>query len=151
MSLAFVNPIGFNSTPSDWATAWMMAHCPIPATPRFPQDGRARDRWSDHLEQFHPFPAQAVFKLDEASDIAARPRHALNVSVPDWVDALRENDRYGTGHLLQCKRGCADPRQDHIRPERNQFLCISAQTRSVADAPAIIDPQIALNRPTGFL
>ena len=33
MSPALVNMIGFNSTPSDWATDWMMAHCPIPAAP----------------------------------------------------------------------------------------------------------------------
>jgi len=50
------------------------------------------------------------------------------------------------------QRGCgrADSRQNDIRADGNQFLRIFEQTRGVADAPAIIDPQVAPDRPTGF-
>src|SRR5262249_19337138 len=50
----------------------------------------------------------------------------------------------------QCRRGPADPGEDNLRIERDQLGRISRQVREGADAPAIIDPQVASNRPARF-
>jgi hypothetical protein len=117
----------------------------------FPQDAHARDAGRDLFQQFHPFPGQAEFELDEARDIAVWSPQTLDVTSADRVDALAHDDRHGAASLLQRRRGRADAGQNDLRAERNQFGRISAQARGIAHAPAIIDPQVAPDRPAQLL
>jgi hypothetical protein len=60
----------------------------------------ARHLWRDLFEQFKPFSTQAVFELGEPGSVAARARHAFDVSGPHRINSLHEHDRYRTSRLL---------------------------------------------------
>jgi hypothetical protein len=49
----------------------------------------------DLLEQLQPFPAQAVFKREEAGDIAAGAREALNKASADRIGGLGKHNWNG--------------------------------------------------------
>jgi len=121
--------IGLSSTPNDCATA---------------------DPRRDLLQQFQPLAAQAVFELHESGRVATRLCQTFDIAVADRIDALCEYDWHGPCRLQQCRRGPADPGEDSLRIERDQLGRISRQVREGADAPAIIDPQVASDRPARF-
>src|SRR5262249_20959694 len=50
------------------------------------------------LEQFQPFPAEAIFVKAKAGGVAARPRQALNESTADRISDVHEHTRYGPLH-----------------------------------------------------
>ena len=110
------------------ATDWMMAHCPTPAGPGSRRTPTRVTRGAISLSSSSHFAAQAVFELDEAGGIAARPRQALDKAVADRIDSLGEHDRHGAARLLQRHHGRADAGQDHIRAKRDQFHRIPAHS-----------------------
>ena len=55
-----------------------------------PKDRHSRQAWRDLLEQFQPFPAQAVFEGNETGGVAAGA---------DWIEDGREYNRQGAGRL----------------------------------------------------
>src|SRR5262245_29322736 len=69
-----------------------------PGTARWVPDhcGACQTR-HDLLEEFEPFPTQAVFVLRKASGVAAWLRHAVDVAGADWVHDLRKHDGHGAG------------------------------------------------------
>src|SRR5215510_7388387 len=139
--------IGLSSTPNDCATAWMMTHCPIPAGPGSRSTATAGDPRRDLLQQLQPFAGQAVFELHESGRVATRLCQTFDIAVADRIDALCEYDWHGPCRLQQGRRGPADPGEDSLRIERDQLGRISRQARKGADVPAIIDPQVASDRP----
>ena len=64
-----------------------------------PKDRRSRHGRCDLLEQFQPFPAQAIFVLDKARGVAARPREAIDEAGADRVGDIVEHDWHGAGRL----------------------------------------------------
>ena len=64
-----------------------------------PKDRRSRHARRDLLEQFQPFPAQAIFVLDKARGVAARPRKAIDEAGADRIGDKREYYRHGAGRL----------------------------------------------------
>jgi hypothetical protein len=51
------------------------------------------------FEQFQPFPAQAIFELNETGCIAARSRQAINEPGADRVGDYHKHDGHGAGRL----------------------------------------------------
>src|SRR5215510_9823528 len=85
--------IALVSTLSDDATDWMTANWPMPDAMVASRSTAARVRpRGDFLERLQPFCAQAVLELDEAGDVAARPRHALDEAGTDRVGDVVEHD-----------------------------------------------------------
>jgi hypothetical protein len=64
-----------------------------------PKDRRSRHARRDLLEQIQPFPAQAIFILDKAGGVAARPRQAIDEAGADRISDKREYYRHGAGRL----------------------------------------------------
>ena len=109
-----------------------------------PQRGHARDTRRDLLEQFEPFPAQAVFKHQEAGGVATRPRQARNETSADGINDKHEHNRHGSGHIEQWRGGRrARSGQDDIRRECSQFGRVLAKQIGIGRGPAEIDPHIA--------
>ena len=115
------------------------------------QNADARHFRRHLLEQLRPLPSQGVLELNEPSDIAARSRETVDVTIADRVQGLCHDDRHRATGLLQCLRGRTNPGQDDLRAERNQLRRVFAQARGIAHAPAIIDPHIAPDGPAQFL
>jgi hypothetical protein len=66
--------------------------------------GITEDRSACHarcnlLEQFQPFPAQAIFELNETGCIAARSRQAINEPPADRVGDYHKHDGHGARRL----------------------------------------------------
>src|SRR3954447_9298668 len=70
--------------------------------------------WRNLLEQFHPFPAQTIFELNEAGDIAARPSHALHKSGANRVGNAYEYDRDRACRLQQRRHGNITRSKDDV-------------------------------------
>ena len=64
-----------------------------------PKDRRSCHARCDLLEQFQPFPAQAIFILDKARGVAARPREAIDEARANRIGDRREYYRHGVGCL----------------------------------------------------
>jgi hypothetical protein len=116
-----------------------------------PKDRRSRDAGRDLFEQFHPFPAHAVFEIGETGGVASRPRQALDEASADRIGDIHKHDRDGAGRLLQGPYGHAADGQDRIRRERNQFRRLSANGSGLAAGRAIVDLQVSANRPAQLL
>src|SRR5260370_39814523 len=72
----------------------------------------------DLLEQFQPFPAQAIFELDETGCIAAWSRQAINEPGADRVGHYHKHDMHGASRLEQWRYDHAAIREDDVRCER---------------------------------
>jgi len=59
--------------------------------------------------------------VGDASDIAARPREALNVAQPDGVGDADHDDRDGVGHLAHRFNWLRAFGDDHVGPECDQL------------------------------
>jgi hypothetical protein len=90
------------------------------------KDGHAPRARRNLFNQFQPFPAQGVFKLQKSSGVAARPRQAVNEAGADRIASNREHDRHGAGRLQQRSHGRGAMGQDDVRRERGQFRRVSA-------------------------
>ncbi len=62
-----------------------------------PNDPRSRHARRDLLEQFQPFPAQAIVILDKAGGVAARPRQAMDEAGTDRIGNKHKYDRHRAG------------------------------------------------------
>src|SRR5262249_32757758 len=111
----------------------------------------ARHIGSNLLEQLSPFSTHAVFEIQEAGDIAARMRHALDEASANWVWNVHKNDRDSTSGLLQ-RRDCytADAHND-VRRERNQFRRVAAKVVEIASDVPSFNLKIAANCPAQLL
>src|SRR5712671_43489 len=63
------------------------------------KDRHSRQAWRDLLEQFQPFPAQAIFERDETGGVAAGPRQAVDEAGAHRIEEGREYYRHGAGRL----------------------------------------------------
>ena len=89
---------GLTSTPSDGATAWMMANWPIPAVMAGSRRIAARvTPRRDLLEQLQPFPADAKFEH-------AGNRWRCRPAAPGWRQSRRRPDR-GRSRTRSARRG----------------------------------------------
>src|SRR5215475_3681422 len=64
-----------------------------------PENRHSRQAWRDLLEQFQPFPAEAVFKRDKTGGVAAGPRQAVDEAGADRIEESREYNRNDAGCL----------------------------------------------------
>ena len=135
---------GFNSTPSDGATAWIAANWPIPsADGAIPKDRRSRHAWRDLLEQFQPFRAHAVFERGEAGGVAARPRQAVDEAGADRIGTL--TNTIGTVRIVGCSGSSVEPPVAKMTSGASatnsaayRRMCVG-----IARAPANVDPHVA--------
>src|SRR5262245_20571963 len=106
---------------------WVTEHC------------HTRHAGRNLLEQFQPFPGEAVFKLSEAGSVAARPRHAFDKSRTDWIDDLRKHDREGTRHLQHRLDYDVAGNEAYVRRKRDQLRRKFPNTAGVVAGPADVD------------
>src|SRR5262249_12193030 len=89
-------PIGINSTPNDCAAPCSAPNWPSPAgVGQLPNDRHSLHVGRDLLEQFQPFPADAVFEIHESRDVAAWSREAIDEAGGDRIGDLHKHDRHG--------------------------------------------------------
>src|SRR5690349_13795563 len=81
---------------------------------RISKHGRPRNVRRDLLEQFYPFPAQAVLELDKAGGVTAWARQALDEPSADRVGDVDEYDWYGARRLQERSHGGRASCQDDI-------------------------------------
>src|SRR5215468_1143810 len=94
--------IGRNSTPSDGATAWMIAYLTDPrAHSGVPKDRCSLHAGRDLFEQLEPFSAEAVLEWGKSTGVAARTCQALDEPSANRVDDTHEHNRYRSGCLLE--------------------------------------------------
>ena len=124
--------IGFTSTLSDGATAWMTANWPVPEDIAWvPKDRRSRHARRDLLEQLQPFPADAVFERHETGGVAARPRQAVDEAGADRIGRSHEHHRHVACRRQNHSRGRSAAGQNEVGRERDQFRRIGACAVSV--------------------
>jgi hypothetical protein len=111
----------------------------------------ARHPGRDLLEQLQPFAAQAVFELDEAGGVAARPRQARDEAGTDRVGDAGEHDWQGARCLQQRRQRRGARHQEDVGRERDQFMRVFARVSSISPAPAVFDPQVAALGPAQLL
>ena len=92
-----------------------------------------------------------IFIADKASDVATRPRQALDKAGADRIGDGREHDRNGAGHLPQGRHCVAGRSQDNVRLERDQFPRVFAHKVRIQSAPAGVDADIAAVGPAQLL
>ena len=92
------------------------------------------------------FPLMPYSNEDEAGDVAAWPRQAVDKAGADRVGDIREHDRHGAGRLQQCRHGsgCRSARMTSGASATNSAAYLrSGRHRR---APAIVDPHVAADR-----
>src|SRR5207249_1311636 len=104
--------------------------------------------WSYLPEQFKPFPADRIFEISKARDIAARARQALDVAGADRVSNNREHDRNSSGNLHQRDDRGAGMGHDDVGDKRDQFLGVFAHGAGTSVAPTVIDHDVLADDPT---
>src|SRR5262245_44756584 len=97
-----------------------------------PKDRRAPDVGCNLLEQFHPFPAHAVFEISEPRGVAAWSRQALEDASANRIGEICEYDGNGASCLLHRRDRDAAHGYDHVWRECNQFGCILTNTLDLA-------------------
>src|SRR5262249_29975769 len=116
-----------------------------------PKDRRAPDVGCNLLEQFHPFPAHAVFEISEPRGVAAWSRQALEDASANRIGEICEYDGNGASCLLHRRDRDAAHGYDHVWRECNQFGCILTNTLDLASGKAIIDLHISSDCPAQLL
>src|SRR5262249_27504355 len=94
------------------------------------------------------FSTQAIFELHEAGGIAARLCETIDEAGADWIRGDREHDRHGVSRLKYCSCRKAARGHDDVRRERDQFFGLFAAGGGIAPSKAIVDPYVAVLRPT---
>ena len=107
------------------------------------QHAHSRYGRCDLLQQFQPFRAHAVFKVDETGGVAARPCQAIDESRGDGIGDLHEHNRHRAGHLQQGPHGDAVGRKDHIGRKSGQLGGVPADVVGIAASPAVFDLHVA--------
>src|SRR5262249_15758221 len=69
----------------------------------------------------------------------------------DRINNLHENDRYGTGDMLQGRYADAGGSQNNVRRKRDQFRRILGHGVCTRATPTIVDPHVAARSPPCFL
>ena len=72
---------------------------------RIAKDGYARCMWCELLEQFGPFPADAVFEPEKSGCVTPRASQAADEACPDRISDIRENDRDAGRDPLEGRHG----------------------------------------------
>ncbi len=62
-------------------------------------DGDSRQFRHHLFEQLQPFRANAVFEIDKAGRVAARPCQAIDETGADWIRDIHEHDWHRAGRL----------------------------------------------------
>src|SRR5579863_6892280 len=106
----------------------------------------------DLLEQPQPLRSDRGLHHREASSIAAWMCEALNKALGNRFIDHDENDRYYPGRPLQCDHcPAASTGQNHVWRQRQQFRDGGLCPFDIVDAPTIVDPNIATDRPPPLL
>jgi hypothetical protein len=114
-------------------------------------DRHARHTRRNLFEKLRPFPAQRVFELHEACDVAAWARKATNVPGTNRVDGLSEYDGHSAARASRCFDRLSPSRQDEIRRQCNQFRRISVESLGSTSSPANLEPDVASLAPPQLL
>ena len=112
--------------------------------------GDAGDAGRHLLEQLDPFAAQRRLDIDEAGDVAARTRQALNETAADRIGDHHEYDGDGA---RRAEERCHDRRgagENDVRPQLHQLLGQPLHPGGFAGSPAIDDVDIAARQPSGL-
>ena len=117
----------------------------------FPQNRDAFDVRRDLFRQFEPLPADRIFEVGEARNISSGPGQIADITGADRVSDQREHDRNGAALLQQGRNGRAGMSQDDVGRTGGQLRGVLAHDIGVARAPAIIDPDVLADGPTGPL
>src|SRR5262249_35144852 len=92
------------------------------------------------FKQVKPFSPHRELEHREPSDVAARPRQALDETLAHRVGDIGKHDRQHSRRLHQSgKRGTALS-NDEISSQLNKWCCQGLQTAHIALGPAIINP-----------
>jgi hypothetical protein len=118
---------------------WITKYC-------YPRQARR-----DLLEQFQPFPGEAVFKLGKSGDVPARPRHAFDKTRSEWIDHLRKHDRRDRRRFQHRLEHYVTGNKDDLGRERGQFRRQFPGAGRFHGGPSVLDPNVALRRPTQIL
>ena len=81
----------------------------------------------------------------------ARARQAINEAGADRVGDIHEHDRHAARRLQQRRHSRCATSEDDVRRECGQFRRVLASVVGVAQAPAIIVPQVAADCPAQLL
>jgi hypothetical protein len=85
------------------------------------EDGHARDRPDDLLEQLQLLAAQLWQIEEHPRDIATRLRQAPHESHGQGITLeVDGNDRNAAGRLLGCRQGARPSREDDVHVETNE-------------------------------
>src|SRR5262249_37850919 len=112
-----------------------------------PKDRRAPDVGCNLLEQFHPFPAHAVFEISEPRGVAAWARQALEDASANRIGEICEYDGNGASCLLHRRDRAAAHGYDHDFFDRNQFARILTTPLDPASAKQLTDLPISSDCP----
>ena len=105
----------------------------------------------DLFEQLEPFCAEAVLEQGKSSDVATRPRQALDESRADRIDNTHEHNRRHRANLLERPHRSARGSNNDFRRERDKLRRVMAAAVSVERAPANVDPRVASECPSPLL
>ena len=107
--------------------------------------GEARN---DLFQKLQPLSAQGPFEVDEAGDISAGPRQAVDESAADRIGDCDEYDRNGGCILLESGHRRGRDRHDHVRPQSRQLARVGSEPVIVAARPTLFEMDIAALGPT---
>src|SRR5262249_19498596 len=102
-------------------------------------------------EQFQPFPAQAVFEIHKAGNVAARPGQVIDEAGADRIGYAIEHNRNRPGLPPQRRHAQGASSQDDVRRECDQFCRVCAVAVAVVSPPAGGAPHVAAGAPAQLL
>src|ERR1700730_10173609 len=108
----------------------------------------AADLRRDLFQYLHPFSGDCILQNGETGEVAARLRHARDITAADRIADQDEYDWYGAGFLLHDRRDQVRTRHNHVRCHADQLFGEAPRLVGIATGPADIELDIAARRPT---
>src|ERR1700722_10020922 len=108
----------------------------------------AADLRRDLFQYLHPFAGDCTFQNGETGEVAARLRHARDITAADRIADQDEYNRYRAGFLLDDRCDQVRTRHDHVRRHADQLLGEAPRLVGIAAGPADLELHIASRRPT---
>jgi hypothetical protein len=111
----------------------------------------ARKAWDDLLEHRHPFAGDTRLVVQEAREIAARPRKVLDKSRADGIGDGDEDDWDGAGSALHSGDNVRCIRENYLGLLRKQLPCATLNLLRGRRAKSRVDANVSTRRPSQLL